>query len=706
MRRALAAALVMSVALPATAYAHDPSATDTVLAGLMQPLNGQAENNDEPARFGQFGNPFSEPLIDGKRTDQKCIENGGDASPLSDARHLDCKPAGVSVNVLPGGKVMYYDGLEGTENVRTSIVVEFGHNAGNDQSRLLDLRGPTWSIPTPSDGGANPKGYKNDPLFPPPLSTTEPYNDGALFCSDNKFLADGRVISLGGTAYYLDPGVSNGDSAWGVSELEGLRSSRIYDPRTNSWSVSGEMKYGRWYPTAITLANGRLFVGSGVTKLLKPVYPSHPEDSGQNVTETETYDPVAGKWRTNPPSASRTLPLFPRLHLLPDGKVFYNAAGQSFNPFGQSYDEALWNMAAVYDPATQQWTDLGIPGASDGAPVDPAGDPGNPARDLEGFGIPGGGSAFTIPGFRGSTFSIMLPLAPNANGAYEKASFLTAGGVLNPPSPGSYFATSDSRITTVDTAGGKDTMTTKPTGDLAEPRWYPSGVLLPTGQVLAFNGSDRDEVAGPGVEIAVQKTELYDPATAKWTTLASSHQPRTYHNTAVLLPDGRVLVGGHAPISTLYLNDTTIPGGFAPHDGRDPSFEIYSPPYLFHGARPKIEDAPDRIRYGSEIDVQVDGAASDIASVVLVRNPSVTHLVDADQRNVVLKVLGRNGNTLRLAAPPKPAIAPPGPYLLFVNRSSDKGLIPSVSKQTFVGLETLSARHARPAAAGTSPGRS
>ena len=202
--------------------------------------------------------------------------------------------------------------------------------------------------------------------------------------------------------------------------------------------------------------------------------------------------------------------------------------------------------------------------------------------------------------------------------------------MLNPPSPGSYFATSDSRITTVDTAHG-DLMSTRPTGDMSQPRWYSSGVLLPTGQVLAFNGSDRDEVAGPGVEIAVQKTEMFDPATNKWTTLATSHQPRTYHNTAALLPDGRVLVGGHAPISTLYLNDTTVPGGFAPHDGRDPSFEIYSPPYLFKGKRPKIEDAPDRVHYGKTFEVETDGGAGGVNSVVLVRNPSVTHLIDADR---------------------------------------------------------------------------
>jgi len=146
--------------------------------------------------------------------------------------------------------------------------------------------------------------------------------------------------------------------------------------------------------------------------------------------------------------------------------------------------------------------------------------------------------------------------------------------------------------------------------------------MLPTGQVLAFNGADRDEVDAPGVEIPIRRTEMFDPATNKWTTLASAHQPRTYHNTAVLLPDARILVGGHAPISTLYAKDMTVMQGVtAPNDGRDPSFEIYSPPYLFWGPQPVIHSAPDRIDYGGTLTVTTDQPAANIDSVVLVRNP-------------------------------------------------------------------------------------
>ena len=245
-----------------------------------------------------------------------------------------------------------------------NVVAEIGDKAVNDQSRLLDLSGPDLVATPPGRRGRERQRTTEYlvPNAPPPLE--EVLDDpggapGALFCSDQVLLPDGRVLTPGGTHYYSEPHLP--ESNLGVAELEGLRNTRIYNPETNTWTQTGDMNYGRWYPGLVTLASGNVFVASGVTKLVKPVYPERLLDSGTNVRQTETYDVASGKWTANGDSASRSLPLYPRLHLLPDGKVYYDAAGQVFNPFGEAYDEATWLLAAVYDPGTQTWKSLGVP---------------------------------------------------------------------------------------------------------------------------------------------------------------------------------------------------------------------------------------------------------------------------------------------------------------------------------------------------------
>lgn len=647
------AAVAVSLGAAATAGAHPenplrpPTAHERALFEAHRSVAAR-EASGGGAALGSFGAPFTEPtLSDGRVTDQDCV-SGDDGS-------KDCKPAAGTLNVLPSGKVLYWNALEGTENVKTSIVTEYGAKSINDQTRLLDLAGPLWSKPSPNDAGANPGGYQNDPLVPG--GNTQTNNDGALFCSDQNYLPDGRILATGGTAYYFDPSVPGTD--YGVVELEGLRNTRIYDPKTNTWAQGNDTNIGRWYPALVELGNGNQFIASGVQKLLKPVYPDRIEGSGTNVKQTETLDLKTGKWTDNGADGQRSLPLFPRISLLPNGHVYYAAAGQSFNPFGQSYDEVLWNQAASYDPVAEKWKDLGIPGIGT-----------------------------THPGFRGSAFSIQMPLQAGPDGRYTKARYLAAGGVLGipAPSPGDYVATKDSAITTVDTTKG-DAISTKQVGDLNQPRWYSSGVLLPTGDVMAFSGADRDEVATPGTEIPVKQAELFDHETETWKPMATANRPRTYHNTAVLMPDASILVGGHATITTLYLNNTTLPGGITAPNGRDPSFERYEPPYLSCGPQPVIKKADSELGYGGRTTVDVDVPASEVKSVVLVRNPTLTHLVDGDQRNVELPIVGRSGHRVTVAGPPDGNVAPPGPYMLFVNVTGKPcgKLVPSRAAQLFVG---------------------
>ncbi|MGH3922599.1 MAG: galactose oxidase early set domain-containing protein, partial [Pseudonocardiaceae bacterium] len=114
----------------------------------------------------------------------------------------------------------------------------------------------------------------------------------------------------------------------------------------------------------------------------------------------------------------------------------------------------------------------------------------------------------------------------------------------------------------------------------------------------------------------------------------------------------------------------------------DPTFQIFSPPYLFWGERPVITDVDPAVRTGQVLDVGVANP-QDISSVRLLRNTSITHIVDADQRNVELRIVGRDADSVQVQVPGN-TVLPPGPYLLFVHRDAERGEIPSVSRQVSV----------------------
>ena len=66
---------------------------------------------------------------------------------------------------------------------------------------------------------------------------------------------------------------------------------------------------------------------------------------------------------------------------------------------------------------------------------------------------------------------------------------------------------------------------------------------------------------------------------------------------------------------------------------------------------------------------------------MLVRNTALTHLVDGDQRTVELPIVVPHGGSLQVEVPGSAAVLPPGPYMLFVNKLTAKGLQPSAARQ-------------------------
>lgn len=194
------------------------------------------------------------------------------------------------------------------------------------------------------------------------------------------------------------------------------------------------------------------------------------------------------------------------------------------------------------------------------------------------------------------------------------------------------------------------------TGSLTYARMNENLVLLPNQTVLAVGGG-----AGNGkYSNPVEQAEIYTPSNGKWTVMAAQAAQRTYHSTAVLLPDGRVLSAG------------------SDYGDMETTYEIFSPPYLFQGPRPTITSSPASLTYGAQFTISTPDYAS-ITGVGLMRAGSTTHADDFDQRYVALTFINSENNTLTATAPANGNMAPPGYYMLvIVNKSGVPSVMPFV----------------------------
>jgi hypothetical protein len=199
------------------------------------------------------------------------------------------------------------------------------------------------------------------------------------------------------------------------------------------------------------------------------------------------------------------------------------------------------------------------------------------------------------------------------------------------------------------------------------PRTYMNLTLLPDGNVLVTGGGT---VTDPfNTTAGVYAAEMWSPTTEMFTKMASMQTMRVYHSTALLLPDGRVLVAGSGEFGSGSVNQLNA--------------EVYSPPYLFKGTRPTISSAPSVIQYGQTFTVQTPDAA-EIAKVSLMRLGAVTHAFNESQSYLPLSFTQASG-ALNVQAPLNANLAPPGYYMLFLVNTNG---VPSVAAFVRVPLAT------------------
>src|SRR5215467_5989170 len=226
-----------------------------------------------------------------------------------------------------------------------------------------------------------------------------------MFCNGMVILPDGRAFIDGGTLQY--------------NPFLGISKASVFDPVTNQFTDLPNMTHGRWYPTVTLLGDGTVMAFSGLG------------DGNYTNNTVEIFDTATGTWSRHP--STWTPPLYPRLHLLPNGNVFYSG----------------WSpQSRYYDTSTNKWS--------------------------------GVIANTNYPNNRRYGSSVLLPLIPANN---YKPIIMILGG--NSP------ATATTEL--IDLSAATPTWQWGPS--MSQARIEMNAVILPSGKVLALGGSASDEKA-------------------------------------------------------------------------------------------------------------------------------------------------------------------------------------------------------------------
>lgn len=447
------------------------------------------------------------------------------------------------------------------------------------------------------------------------FESTLPETD--MFCASHSFLADGRWLVGGGEL----PAGDEGEDLHGHGGMSGggSRACWIYTPRLRRWDRAADLNLdpagnpdsgGRWYGTLLTLYDNQVIAVAGHPDV-REHYPSAGGDQRHSNNTPERYSPPNDAWTLLAGSGQHTTADNPRdeyhrIFLLPSGHVFFATSVKGTNRYYNPYSGTFLESPLISLPAESLYHH---------------------------------GS---------STTAVLLPLLP---GDGYTARVLVANGTS------AYRITLEGDSPSWQETADRDWSGTPPR------RIHGCSVLLPDGTVFLSGGTNQDGEDAVRQANGVRQGEIYNPGIdwedgnysgepeSPWTTVEQAAVVRHYHSVALLMPNGTVWTAG-----------SNGPGG---SDNQERRIEVCRPRYCARRNRPVISESPDYVIYRRNFTVRSPQAAQ-IRRVALIRNGSVTHAFDSDQRYVALEFSHVGSDALTVQAPPHSAVAPPGFYMLWI----------------------------------------
>ncbi|TME31075.1 MAG: DUF1929 domain-containing protein [Chloroflexi bacterium] len=478
-------------------------------------------------------------------------------------------------------------------------------------------------------GLRNPSGYLPIPVTAGAATATEPRAAVAAAATDPASAGQWSSVQSWPIVAIHTTLLPNGKVLAWDTDTSGV-GVQVYDPITNGFSAAPYSPANLFCAGHGVLPDGRVFVAGGTIS------------DATGLHDATIFDPSTQTWSSG--AKMQYGRYYPTVTKLGDGRMMVTSGETTCDLCNAPIPE-------LYDASTNTWTSLS--GANRDIPFYPH------------MLLLPDGRVMEASNYSQPVASLVLDLSTQTWSTVDPT--ILDGGSAAMYVPGKIIKSGLGRDADLSPANSVATTyvidMTQPspawrqTASMAYPRNMHNLTLLPDGTVLATGGglnSNRGDTAS-----AVLQPELWSPATETWTVLASMQTPRLYHSTALLLPDGRVLVAG---------------GGRASPEVDQLSAEIFSPPYLFKGSRPTVASAPTRMQYTNSFFVGTPDAAR-IASVSLLGLGSVTHAFNQAQRFVPIAFQQASGG-LTITAPANGNVAPPGYYMLFL---VDTNGVPSVA---------------------------